>query len=107
MSESYLCFTMLSSAEGFRDIRRRANDYRVIKRTKGHQEFLTVLVLIVIACYRFAAGIRVIKDSAHLQVDYLVDKMCYRLGTDQSSPLGEMILNLERLIARRIFVLIY
>jgi len=96
---------MLSSAEDFRDIRRRANDYRVIKRTKGHQEFLTVMVLIVIACYRFAAGIHV-KDSAHLQVDYLVDRMGYRLGADQSSPLGEMILNLEKLIARHIFVLI-
>jgi hypothetical protein len=96
---------MLSSAEGFRDIRRRANDYRVIKRTKGYQEFLTIVVLIVIACYRFAAGINA-ENSGHLQVDYLIDKMCYRLGADQSSPLGEMILNLEKLIARHIFVLI-
>jgi hypothetical protein len=96
---------MLSSAEDFRDIRCRANDYRVIKRTKGHQEFLTVMVLVVIACYRFAAGIHV-NDSAHLWVDYLVGKMCYQLGTDRSSPPGEMILNLEKLIARHIFVLI-
>jgi hypothetical protein len=96
---------MLSSAENFRDIRRRANNYWVVKGTKGHQEFLTVMVLVVIASYRFAVGIHV-KDSTHLRVDYLVDKMCYRLGTDASSPLEELILNLEKLIARHIFVLI-